>query len=61
MAKVEKKINFDVWWNLRKDLIPRQHTKDIIMADFKGRGLTTEETMATFDAALLKYGIKLIK
>lgn len=55
----EKKFNFDVWYALREKQIPSKHMKEIILADFKGRGLTSKETLATFDAALRKYGVKL--
>ena len=39
--------------------IPRQHHKEIILADFKGRGLSRCESAEDFDAALQKYGVKL--
>lgn len=52
-------IDFDGWWAARQTKIPRQHHKEVIKADFRGRGLTTKETMADFDAALVQYGIKL--
>ena len=50
---------FDVWHVMRTKLIPSQHMKEIIKADFKGRGLQERETLATFDQALANYGIKL--
>jgi hypothetical protein len=53
------KVDFDAWFALRKNKIPAHHHKEIIKADFKGRGLGQLETMANFDAALKKYGLKL--
>ena len=55
----EPKIDFDGWWSLRKDAIPAIHKKEIIEADFKARKLKDMATIAEFDAALKKYGIKL--
>lgn len=52
-------IDFDGWWAARATKIPSQHHKEIIKADFRGRGLSTKETMEDFDAALKLYGIKL--
>lgn len=52
-------IDFDGWWALRSTKIPSQHHKEVIKADFRGRGLTTMETMEDFDEALKEYGIKL--
>lgn len=53
------KIEFNVWFAMREKKIPPQHMREIIWADFKGRGLKPKETLATYDAALLKYGLKL--
>jgi len=58
VAKVDEKVNFDVWWSLRCKLIPRIHAKEVIIANFKVWGLGKFEKMADFDAALKKYGIK---
>lgn len=55
----EPKIDFDGWWSLRKDAIPAIHKKEIIQADFKARKVQDVATIAEFDAALKKYGIKL--
>lgn len=52
-------VDFNVWFAMREKKIPSQHLREIIWADFKGRGLSLQETLATFDAALLKYGVKL--
>lgn len=52
-----EKISFNSWWVLRSGKIPRQHKKEIIQADFRGRKLSEFETMKTFDEALKKYGI----
>jgi hypothetical protein len=57
--EVVAKVDFDVWHTLRKGAIPKQHHKEILKADFKARGLSQEESMADFDTALGKYGVKL--
>ena len=53
------KVDFDVWYVMRSPKIPRNHHKEIIKADFKGRGLSQCESLEDFDAALAKYGVKL--
>lgn len=63
-AKVEEKvevpkIEFDGWWALRSPKIPAIHKKEIVKADFKGRKVPMVATIKEFDAALLKYGVKL--
>lgn len=55
----EEKLDFDAWHVMRAAKIPKAHHKEIIQADFKGRGLGQHESMKAFDAALAKYGIKL--
>lgn len=52
-------VDFNVWFAMREKKIPVQHLKEILWADFKGRGLSGQETVATYDAALAKYGVKL--
>jgi len=61
-AKVEKKpnlVSFEAWWHMRSKSIPAIHAKEIIMVDFKSRGLKDLETVEAFDKALIKYGIML--
>lgn len=55
----EEKVHFDQWYALRHEQIPPQHHKEIILADFKGRGVAIESTMEEFDEALKKYGVDL--
>lgn len=57
-AAVEQKIHFDGWYALRGASIPAHHMKEILRADFKGRGLKDQETIACYDAALVQYGVK---
>jgi hypothetical protein len=57
--KPEKKVSFDSWFHQRKDQIKSCHKKEILMADFKARGLSSKATMAEFDKALELYGVKL--
>jgi hypothetical protein len=56
---VQSKINFDAWWAMMSKKLPPQHYKEIVKADFMAQGLTMFETIATFNAALAKYGVKL--
>lgn len=55
----EVEVSFDSWFHQRKHMIPRNHLKEIIMADFKARGLGLMASMAAFDKALAQYGVKL--
>lgn len=59
VVEAAPKLDFNVWFAMREKKIPGQHLREIIRADFKGRGLATKETLATFDEALRKYGVKL--
>lgn len=54
-----EKVDMDTWFFLRSKNIPAHHMKEIIAADFKGRGLSNKETMETFDKALESYGVKI--
>lgn len=56
---VDEKVHFEQWYAIRSEQIPPQHYKEIILADFKGRKVAIESTMAEFDDALRKYGIEL--
>jgi hypothetical protein len=58
-AAAPEKVDFDAWFVMRGEKIPKHHHKEIIKADFKGRGLGQHESLEDFDAALAKYGIKL--
>jgi hypothetical protein len=59
LAEVEDKVEFEEWYASRQAKIPAHHHKEVILADFKGRGLSMKETMQAFDEALKRYGIKL--
>ena len=59
LKKEESKIDFDSWFAQRSAKIPAQHHREILKADFKARGVGEEATMAEYDNALNKYGIKL--
>lgn len=58
-APTKETIDFDGWWAMRATRIPSQHHKEVVKADFRGRGLSTKETMEDYDIALSKYGVKL--
>jgi len=53
------KIAFETWYFMRSKSIPSRHAKEIIIVDFKARGLKEKETVEIFDEALRKYGIEL--
>lgn len=55
----EPKMDFEGWHAMRKHLIPAVHKKEILKADFKARKVPALATMAEFDEALKKYGVKL--
>ncbi len=55
----EEEVLFDAWYAMRSSSIPSRHMKEILRADFAGRGLGNKETIAKYDAALGKYGVKL--
>ena len=52
-------VAFNVWFAMREKKIPARHLREILWADLKGQGLSNDETVATFDAALAKYGVTL--
>lgn len=52
-------VSFDSWYHQRSGLIHAMHKKEIILADFKARGLELEAKMEDFDNALKLYGVKL--
>jgi hypothetical protein len=54
-----RKIEFDTWWALKEELIPSQHKKEIVWADFKARGLSKLESHKDYDKALEKYGVRI--
>lgn len=51
-------VHFEAWFHQRKNVIPAIHKKEVIMADFKSRGLDQEATIEQFDRALKLYGVK---
>lgn len=56
---MEELVDFDGWWAARSSKIPSHHHKEIVKADFRGRGLSMMETMEDFDDALKEYGLVL--
>lgn len=58
-AKQDKVMSFNSWYHQRKGVIPKQHMKEIIWADFVARGVKDMSTMEEFDKALGLYGVKL--
>ncbi len=58
-VQADKKVSFDSWYHQRSKQIPKQHIKEILIADFMSRGYGKEATMEEYDKALKLYGIKL--
>lgn len=52
-------VDFDGWYGARASRIPAHHHKEILRADFKGRKVPVMASMADFDEALKKYGVRL--
>jgi hypothetical protein len=55
----DTRISFEEWWISRSKLVPEVHTKEIIRADFTGRGLGEKAEPHEWDSALALYGVKL--
>ena len=54
------KVSFDQWWMMvSKSPKLKVWMKEIIMADFKSRGLSKEEPKESYDEALKLFGIQL--
>lgn len=52
-------IDFDTWWmDINRRVKMKPWMKEVVKADFKGRGLTLKETMEKYDDALRLFGIK---
>lgn len=52
------KVSFEAWWAVTAKKLPAHHHKEVVMADFKARGLSTNETMTAYNKALQLYGVK---
>jgi hypothetical protein len=59
LSPKDTKVSFDSWYKQRSDIIPKMHIKEIILADFKARGLSKIETLDDFDKALKLYGVEI--
>jgi len=56
----ENTVSFDSWWiDVAKQLNLQPHMKEIVWADFKGRGLKKQATLAKYLEALRLFGYKL--
>lgn len=56
----EDVLSYDEWWMIiNKKIKFRPHMKEIILADFKGRGLSLLETLSRYDEALKLFGYKI--
>lgn len=58
-SPVLMKIDFDAWWAMNENKIPGQHRKEIVLADFRARGLSPKETIQSYNEGLKRYGVKL--
>jgi len=52
-------VSFDAWWAMVAKNMPRGHSKEVVLADFKARGMRMSEPMAAYNKALTLYGVKL--
>lgn len=58
-SKVEV-VNFDHWWASRSSTVKlAPHMKEIVHADFKGRGLEQLNTMEKWDWAARQFGLNI--
>lgn len=57
-APLPQKVHFDSWWARIEKKIPGQHRKEIVLADFRARGLSLSETVEAYHEALKKYGVQ---
>ena len=53
------RVDFDAWWAINENKIPVQHRKEIVLADFRARGLSLKETLQSYNEGLKRYGVKL--
>ena len=59
VVDLTEKVEFDYWWALRKDQLGQPaHIKEIVWADMKGRGLSKEESLDSWDKAARIFGLK---
>jgi hypothetical protein len=57
--EVAETMEFETWFAKREDDIPKHHHREILVADFKSRGLGQCHSMEEWDAALRKYGVNI--
>ena len=53
------KIDFDAWWAMNEKKIPAHHHKEVILADFRARGLSLRESIQSYNDGLKRYGLKI--
>ena len=59
IVDLSEKVECDYWWALRKDQLGQpMHIKEIVWADMKGRGLSKEESLDSWDKAARIFGLK---
>ena len=52
-------IDFDTWWmDINRRVKMKAWMKEIVRADFKGRGLSKSESLEKFDESLKLFGVK---
>lgn len=55
----DEKIDFDTWWmDINRRVKMKSWLKEVVQADFKGRGLEKRESLEKFDESLRLFGIK---
>jgi hypothetical protein len=59
LAPQQPSVSFDAWWAMVQKQMPRQHSKEVVLADFKARGMRMQEPVSAYNNALTLYGVKL--
>lgn len=60
VVKKATKVSFDSWYqSISGKINVKAHKKEVVRADFSGRGLSDKEEKQVYDKALEQYGIKL--
>ncbi len=58
-AESDSKMEYDVWWmDINRRVPLKAWMKEVIRADFKGRGLSGKEDPEKYDEALRLFGVK---
>jgi hypothetical protein len=60
VAQSDETVQFDVWWvDVNKLIKLPSYMKEIVWADFRGRGLNKSETKKAYEDAIRLFGYKI--